>query len=139
MAALQNLISDDYMAVNFENKVSSKEIEIATAKNDAAWEAMSVDEIHACVFGNTAIASGFISAQGKKADGTPFSAKVRFLAVREAQWTMATCGHTIVRRKTSAAQPELRRGRRAAIFDGLVVRSAIENRQSLFSDLTLGR
>jgi hypothetical protein len=54
------------MAVNFENRVSSKKIEIATAKNDAAWDAMSVDEIHAFVFGASAIASGFISAQGKE-------------------------------------------------------------------------
>jgi ketosteroid isomerase-like protein len=98
---LQNLISDDYMAVNFENKVSSKEIEIATAKNDAAWDAMSVDEIHARLFGNTAIASGLISAQGKKADGTPFSAKVRFLAVlvkRNGQWQLAAT-------QSSAAKP----------------------------------
>ena len=101
IAALQNLISDDYMAVNFENKVSSKEIEIATAKNDAAWDAMSVDEIHARLFGNTAIASGLISAQGKKADGTPFSAKVRFLAVlikRNGQWQLAAT-------QSSAAKP----------------------------------
>ena len=101
MAALQNLISDDYMAVNFENKVSSKEIEIATAKNDAAWDAMSVDEIHARLFGNTAIASGLISAQGNKGDGTPFSAKVRFLAVlvkRNGQWQLAAT-------QSSAAKP----------------------------------
>ena|ERR1035438_7263670 len=92
IAALQNLISDDYLAVNFENRVSSKEIEIATAKNDAAWDAMNVDEIHARVFGASAIASGFISAQGKKTDGAPFTAKVRFLAVlvkQNGQWQLA--------------------------------------------------
>lgn len=92
IAALQTLISDDYMAVNFENKVSNKENEIATAKSDAAWDAMNVDEIHARVFGNFAIASGLISAQGKKADGTAFSGKVRFLAALVKQndkWQLA--------------------------------------------------
>ena len=92
IAALQNLISDDYMAVNFENTVSSKKIEIATAKNNAAWDAMNVDEIRARVFGASAIASGFISAQGKETGGAPFTAKLRFLAVlvkRNGQWQPA--------------------------------------------------
>ena len=80
IAALRNLISDDYMAVNFEGKVSDKENEIATAKADPEWISMTVDEIHTRKFGNTAIASGFISAQGKRKDGDIFSAKVRFLA-----------------------------------------------------------
>jgi ketosteroid isomerase-like protein len=78
--ALQNVISDDYMAVNFQGKVSNKENEIATAKEDPEWISMTVNEIHARTFGNTAIASGFISAQGKRKDGDIFSAKVRFLA-----------------------------------------------------------
>jgi ketosteroid isomerase-like protein len=68
------------MAVNFEGKVSDKENEIATAKADAEWTSMTVDEIHTRIFGNTAIASGFISAQGKRKDGDIFDAKVRFLA-----------------------------------------------------------
>jgi uncharacterized protein (TIGR02246 family) len=100
IAALQDLISDDYMAVNFENRVSSKKIEIATAKNDAAWDAMKVDEIHARVFGASAIASGFISAQGKKTDGAPFSAKVRFLAVlvkQNGQWQLAATQSSAVK------------------------------------------
>ena len=80
IAALRNLISDDYMAANFEGKVSDKENEIATAKADPEWISMTVDEIHTRKFGNTAIASGFISAQGKRKDGDIFSAKVRFLA-----------------------------------------------------------
>ncbi|HEY1423185.1 MAG TPA: nuclear transport factor 2 family protein [Candidatus Acidoferrum sp.] len=57
IAALRNLIADDYMAVNFEGKVSDKENEIATAKTDAQWISMTVDEIHTRIFGNTAIAS----------------------------------------------------------------------------------
>jgi ketosteroid isomerase-like protein len=93
--ALQNLISDDYMAVNFENRVSSKEIEIATA-----WDAMNVDEIHARVFGASASASGFISAQGKKTDGARFTAKVRFLAVlvkQNGQWQLAATQSSAVK------------------------------------------
>jgi len=98
IAALQNLISDDYLAVNFENRVSSKEIEIATAKNDAARDAMNVDEIHARVFG--ANASGFIWAQGKKTDGAPFTSKVRFLAVlvkQNGQWQLAATQSSAVK------------------------------------------
>jgi ketosteroid isomerase-like protein len=80
IADLRNMISDDYMAVNSEGKVSDKENEIATAKADPEWISMTVDEIHTRLFGNTAIASGFISAHGKRKDGNIFSAKVRFLA-----------------------------------------------------------
>jgi hypothetical protein len=129
--ALQNLISNDYMAVNFENRVSSKEIEIATA-----WDAMNVDEIHARVFGASAIASGFISAQGKKTDGARFTAKVRFLAVlvkQNGQWQLG--GHAIVACEGSAAQPEWRRGGERLFSTGSVVRRGIENRQSRFRDL----
>jgi ketosteroid isomerase-like protein len=67
-AALRNLIADDYMALDFEGKVSNKENEIATAKT-AKWISLTVDEIHTRIFGNTAIASGFISAQGRRQDG----------------------------------------------------------------------
>jgi ketosteroid isomerase-like protein len=80
ITALQKLISDEYMAMNFESKLSDKENEITTAKGDAEWISMSVDEIHTRVFGDTAIASGLLSAQGKRPDGTTFSARVRFLA-----------------------------------------------------------
>jgi len=80
IAALRNVISDDYIALNFDGKLSDKENEIATAKADPEWISMTVDEIHTRIFGNTAIASGFISAEGKRKDGNIFSAKVRFLA-----------------------------------------------------------
>jgi hypothetical protein len=36
-AAQRNVISDDYMAINFEGKVSDKENKIATAKADPEW------------------------------------------------------------------------------------------------------
>ena len=91
IAALERLMSDDYMAVNFEGKVSDKSNEIATAKADADWISMTVDEIHTRAFGNTAIATGLISAQGKKPDGNNFNAKVRFLAAlvkRDNRWQL---------------------------------------------------
>jgi uncharacterized protein (TIGR02246 family) len=97
IAALRNVISDDYMAVNFEGKVSDKENEIATAKADPQWVSMTVDEIHTRKFGNTAIASGFISAQGIRKDGSAFSAKVRFLATlvkRDKNWQLVATQST---------------------------------------------
>lgn len=78
IAALQKLISDDYMATNSDSKLSDKENEIATAKADAEWISMNIDEIHTRAFGDTAIASRLLSAQGKRPDATTFSAKVRF-------------------------------------------------------------
>jgi ketosteroid isomerase-like protein len=88
ITALESVISGDYMAVDFRGKVSDKENEIATAKADAQWTSMTVEEIHTRVFGKTAIASGFISAQGKTKDGNIFSAKVRFLGVLVKQGTI---------------------------------------------------
>jgi ketosteroid isomerase-like protein len=81
IAALEKIISNDYMAMNYENRLSNKEVELATAKEDLAWNSMILDEIHTRVFGNTAIASGILSAEGKRPDGTVLTAKVRFLAV----------------------------------------------------------
>ena len=81
IGTLEAVISGDYMAVDFHGNVSDKENEIATAKADAEWTLMTVDEIHTRTFGKTAIASGFISAQGKTKVGNIFSAKVRFLGV----------------------------------------------------------
>ena len=91
IATLQRVIADDYMAVNSEGKVSNKENELITAKNDAIWKTMSVDEIHTHIVDNAAVASGFISAEGQSPDGHPFNAKVRFLAVlvkHGAQWQL---------------------------------------------------
>ena len=53
------------MAVDFHGKVSDKENEIATAKGDAEWTSMTVEEIHTRIFGKTAIASGFIYGSRK--------------------------------------------------------------------------
>jgi ketosteroid isomerase-like protein len=91
LTGLQHVIADDYMALNSENKVSSKENEIATAKSDPVWNQMTVDEIHTHIVGKTAVASGLISAQGQRADGSAFNAKARFLAVlvkRDGRWQL---------------------------------------------------
>ena len=91
LAALEKLISQDYMAVNFEGKLSTRENELATAKSDNEWDCMAVDEIHARLWGNTAVASGFISAQGRKPDGSSFNARVRFLAMlvkQDGRWQL---------------------------------------------------
>ena len=81
IAALENVISDDYMAVDLHGRVSDKQNEIATATADAEWTSMRVDEIHTRIFDKTAIASGFISAKGKTKDAGIFTARVRFLGV----------------------------------------------------------
>ena len=80
LAALKELISSDYFAVNFEGTLSSRENELATAKNDNEWDAITVDEIYTRVWQDTAIATGLISARGKTPDGKPVNARVRFLA-----------------------------------------------------------
>ena len=88
---LSKLISDDYLAVNFEGRVSDKANELATAREDLEWISMNVDEIHPRVFGTSAIASGIISAQGKRRDGTTLTARVRFLAAlvkRDGRWQL---------------------------------------------------
>jgi uncharacterized protein (TIGR02246 family) len=95
--AFEETISDDYMAVNFRGRVSDKKNEIATAKEDAEWTSMIVDEIHTRIFGNTAIASGCISAQGKTKDGNIISTRVRFLAAlieRDGIWQLVATQST---------------------------------------------
>ena len=100
IATLQKLISDEYTAMNFESRLSDKENEIATAKTDAEWISMRVDEIHTRVFGNTAIASGLLSAQGKRPDGNIFSARVRFLAAlvkQDGAWQLVATQSTAIK------------------------------------------
>jgi len=65
---------------------------------------MNIDEIHTRVFGNTGIAAGILSAQGKRADGTSFSARVRFLAAlvkHDGVWQLVATQSTPIK----AAQP----------------------------------
>ena len=69
LAALKGLISPDYMAVNFEGTLSSKENELATAKSDLDWDTMTVDEIHTRAWRDAAIASGSSPRRGKNLTG----------------------------------------------------------------------
>lgn len=92
VASLRQLIADDYMAVNGQGEVSTKENAIATASTDLVWDVMTVDEIHARIFGYSAVVSGLISAQGKTSEGKTISPKVRFLAAlikRKGRWQLA--------------------------------------------------
>jgi uncharacterized protein (TIGR02246 family) len=101
LAALKDLISPDYMAVNFEGTLSSKEIELVIAENDNEWTAMTVDEIWTRVWQDAAIASGFISAQGKTPDGKPVNARVRFLAMlvkRDGRWQLVATQSALVKK-----------------------------------------
>jgi ketosteroid isomerase-like protein len=100
IGALQRLISNEYMAMNFESKLSDKENEIVTANTDAEWILMNIDEIHTRVFGDTAIASGLLSAQGKRPDGNIFSARVRFLAAlvkQDGAWQLVATQSTPIK------------------------------------------
>ena len=100
LSALQKLIADDYMAVNSQGEMSTKEIELGFAKTDRAYDEMAVDDIHSRVWGNTAIVTGLISAQGKSTDGQAFAARVRFLAAlvkRHGAWQLVATESAAVR------------------------------------------
>ena len=103
--ALQKLISDEYMAMNFEDKLGDKEKELTTANGDAELISLSVDDIQTRVFGNTATAANLLSAQGNRRDGTTFSARVRFLAAfvkHDGVWQLVITQPT----PTKPAQPD---------------------------------
>ena len=91
-----------------------KENEIATGNKDTEWISITVDEIHSRTFGNTAVASGFISAQGRGKDGNIFSARVRFLATlvkRDRIWQLDRYAVDLVQANASQlAQQEQVRG-----------------------------
>ena len=91
LAALQRLLADDYMALNGEGEVSTKENEIATAKTDLLWDAMTVDEIHARVFRKRRDHFRSHFRGGKTGEGKTVDAKVRFLAAlvkRNGNWQL---------------------------------------------------
>jgi hypothetical protein len=56
------MLSDDYRAVNYKGIVSTKENEIATAREDRTYEALTGDVMSVSVFGESANASGLIQA-----------------------------------------------------------------------------
>ena len=83
--ALNRLLSDDYQAVNFQGIVSTKANEIATAKEDRNYDAMTGDVISVTVFGDCAIASGLIEASWRDRQGRMQQMTFRFLAILKKQ------------------------------------------------------
>ena len=83
--ALNRLLSDDYQAVNFQGIVSTKANEIATAKEDRNYDAMTGDVMSVTVFGDCAIASGLIEATWKDSQGRMQRMTFRFLAILKKQ------------------------------------------------------
>jgi ketosteroid isomerase-like protein len=84
-AALDQLLSDDYKAVNFRGIVSTKANEIATAKEDHDYADMKGDVMSVTLIGGSAIASGLIDASWKDEQGKTQQITVRFLAVLSKQ------------------------------------------------------
>jgi hypothetical protein len=78
LAVLKDVISPDYMAVNVEGTLSSREIELATAKNDNEWTAMTVDEIYTRVWQDSAIASGLSPPREKRLTEKPLTPESAF-------------------------------------------------------------
>jgi uncharacterized protein (TIGR02246 family) len=84
-AALDQLLSDDYKAVNFRGIVSTKANEIATAKQDHDYADMKGDVMSVTLIGDSAVASGLIDASWKDEQGKTQQITVRFLAVLSKQ------------------------------------------------------
>lgn len=84
-ATLDQLLSDDYKAVNFRGIVSTKANEIATAKEDRDYADMKGDVMSVTLFGDCAVASGLIDASWKDEQGKTQQITVRFLAVLSKQ------------------------------------------------------
>lgn len=83
--ALNELLSDDYQAVNFQGVISTKANEIATAKNDRTYDMMTGDVRSVAVFGESAVVSGLIEASWKDESGTIQKSTFRFLAMLQRQ------------------------------------------------------
>jgi ketosteroid isomerase-like protein len=83
--ALNNLLSDNYQAVNFQGIVSTKANEIATAKGDRAYNTLSGNVLSVALVGDCAIASGLIEAGWKDEHENPQTSTFRFLAVLQKQ------------------------------------------------------
>jgi ketosteroid isomerase-like protein len=83
--ALNELLSDDYQAVNFQGVISTKANEIATAKNDRTYDIMTGNVISVAVFGETAVVSGLIEASWRDESGIVQKSTFRFLAMLQKQ------------------------------------------------------
>src|SRR4029077_14527036 len=83
--ALKRLLSDDYQAVNFQGIVSTKANEMATAKEDHNYNALSGDVMSVTVLGDCAIVSGLIEASWRDRQGRMQQMTFRFLATLKKQ------------------------------------------------------
>lgn len=83
--ALSHLLSDDYQAVNFRGIISTKADELATAEEDRTYTTLSGDVLSVALFGDCAIASGFIEASWKDEHENSQTSTFRFLAVLKKQ------------------------------------------------------
>lgn len=83
--SLDQLLSDDYQAVNFQGIVSTKANEIATAKEDRNYDILTGDVMSVVVFSDSAIASGLIEAAWKDEQGKTQQLTLRFLAMLQKQ------------------------------------------------------
>lgn len=79
--ALNQLLSDDYQAVNFQGIVSTKTNELATAKEDSTYDTLQGYVMSVVVFGDSAVASGLIEARWKDEHGSLQGSTFRFLAI----------------------------------------------------------
>lgn len=101
--ALNELLSDDYQAVNFQGVISTKANEIATAKNDRTYDTMTGDVMSVAVFGESAVVSGLIEASWKDDTGTVQGSTFRFLAMLQNQkgdWKLVATQSTKFNKQT---------------------------------------
>ena len=101
--ALNELLSDDYQAVNFQGIISTKANEITTAKNDRTYDNMTGDVMSVAVFGESAIVSGLIEVSWKDESGTIQKSTFRFLAMLQNQkgdWKLVATQSTKFNKQT---------------------------------------
>lgn len=83
-AALNQLLSDDYQAINFRGIISGKANEIAAAKEDRDYDTLIGDVMSVIVFADSATASGLIEASWKD-EQKKTHITLRFLAMLQKQ------------------------------------------------------
>jgi len=101
--ALNELLSDDYQAVNFQGVISTKASEIATAKNDRTYDTMTGDVMSVTAFGESAVVSGLIEASWKDESGIIQKSTFRFLAMLQNQkgdWKLVATQSTKFNKQT---------------------------------------
>jgi ketosteroid isomerase-like protein len=101
--ALNDMLSDDYQAVNFQGVISTKANEIATAKKDRTYKTLTGDVMSVAVLGESAVVSGLIVASWKDDTGTVKGSTFRFLAMLQNQkgdWKLVATQSTKFNKQT---------------------------------------